>query len=54
MDLKTYSEQHVGLVWTEADHLFLANQLRQMDELAQGVVNLIHSQAEEELPEPVS
>lgn len=39
-DLRTYSEQHVGRQWTELDHLFLSQQLTQIDKLAQDLANL--------------
>ena len=33
IDLRNYSEQKIGLVWTEADHQFLMRALAQMDDV---------------------
>jgi len=40
VDLRTYSEEHIGRIWTEADHARLADHMSKVDRLVQDVYHL--------------
>ncbi len=40
MDLRTYSQERIGKVWTETDHIRLTAHMNKVDRLVQDVYNL--------------
>jgi hypothetical protein len=53
VDINGYSKSKVGEQWTEVDHIWLMEQIRKVDELAQAAYNMRESGATAKRNAPV-